>query len=346
MSAASALSWPGSRVLLGWWRDLASRKPRQLRISQLLLHRIEAPVRVSRSRVLDRWQRALLHLASTRVPCSGELERSFTDLQMDPQFLGQLVRELTGTGLLHCNGSGLWQMTPAGQDALVTGTLSSSDEERRTFVFVDNSSVGRSPHLLPLEFVPAHPPAAPAQEATACSFDVACLEACIRQSPEWKARFRFPMDVEALLPTEASWQRVILDNVETRPFVFIHTAKASGELLKLGFAIHAEGWTLASEPSLALADSWEEALPDLDAEPAPEMWHQAWQAWSQPRRLPSAEVEACRLERVDHRLLVHAPPRLIERLRAARSDAVKQEAWLQAGDGRTRTAAQIELHLL
>jgi hypothetical protein len=54
-------------------------------------------------------------------------------------------------------------------------------------------------------------------------------------------------------------------------------------------------------------------------------------------------VEACRLERVDHRLLVHAPPRLIERLRAARSDAMKQEAWLLAGVGRIRSAAQIDL---
>jgi len=40
---------------------------------------------------------------------------------------------------------------------------------------------------------------------------------------------------------------------------------------------------------------------------------------------------------------VRAPHRLIERLRAARSDAIKQEAWLLAGAGRTRTAAQLEL---
>ncbi|MGH7168973.1 MAG: hypothetical protein ACRELG_01675, partial [Gemmataceae bacterium] len=106
MSAASVQSWPGSRVLLGWWRELANRQPRQLRISRLLFHRLEALVRVNRSRSLDRWQRALLHLASTRVPYGGELTSSFTDLQMDPQILGQLVRELTDTGLLHCNGSG------------------------------------------------------------------------------------------------------------------------------------------------------------------------------------------------------------------------------------------------
>ena len=105
-----------------------------------------------------------------------------------------------------------------------------------------------------------------------------------------------------------------------------------------------ESWVLEPEPLLALAEGWEEALPDLAVEPSPQMWRQAWQTWSQPRSLASADVAACRLERVDHRLLVHAPLRLIDRLRAARSDAIKQEAWLLAGEGRTRTAAQIELH--
>jgi hypothetical protein len=34
----------------------------------------------------------------------------------------------------------------------------------------------------------------------------------------------------------------------------------------------------------------------------------------------------------------------VERLRAARSDAVKGEAWLLAGTGSVRTAALVELH--
>ncbi len=36
-------------------------------------------------------------------------------------------------------------------------------------------------------------------------------------------------------------------------------------------------------------------------------------------------------------------PRLVERLRAARSDAVKHEAWLLTPAGRIREAAQVEL---
>jgi hypothetical protein len=42
-------------------------------------------------------------------------------------------------------------------------------------------------------------------------------------------------------------------------------------------------------------------------------------------------------------LRVLAPGRLIDRLRAARSDALKNEAWLLAGTGRLRAAAVIEL---
>lgn len=353
MSAALVPSWPGSRVLLGWWRELLRRKPQQLCISRLLLHRVEALVRVGRSRPLDPWQRALLSLASTRVPCRGELVNSLTDLQIDTQVLGQLVRELTDSGLLHRNGDGMWQMTPAGRQALDTGAVAVAAEERRTFLFLDNSSLGQPPHFLPLELGPARIAANPAsKEAAGCSFESACLETCIRQVSEWKRRFRFPEEVEALLRPRTneslamSWRRVILDVVEERLLVFIQTTQRSGAALLLGFSVRPEGWVMEPEPLLELADGWQDALPDLTAEPSPELWRQAWQTWTHPRGLPPAEVETCRLERVDHRLLVHAPPRLIDRLRAARSDAIKQEAWLLAGDGRTRVAAQLELHPL
>lgn len=353
MSAAFVPFWPGSRVLLGWWRELAGQKPLQLRLSRLILHRVEVLVRVRRSRSLDRWQRALLGLANARNPANGAFISSLHDLQMDEQMLGQFVRELVDSGLLHPSGADLWQMSPAGRHALETGAVAVAAEERRTFAFVDNSALGRPPHFLPLSG--ERPPPVPetaAPRSEGHSFEAGFLETCIRQTPEWKARFRFPIEVEALLtpqpdePPAANWRRVLLDSVEQRPFVFIHTASRSAVPLLLGFAVRPEGWVLEAQPLLTLADGWEEALPDLAAEPSPQMWRQAWQEWSHPRGLPPAEVAACRLERVDHRLFVHAPLRLIERLRAARSDAVKQEAWLLAGEGRTRLAAQIELHPL
>jgi hypothetical protein len=271
---------------------------------------------------------------------------------MDVPFLGQLVRELTDAGLLQRNGSGLWQMTPMGRHALETGTAAVAAEDRRTFVFVDHSSPAQPPHFLPLQRPLPRLGSVPSPEAAGCSFEAARLEACIRQTPEWKARYHFPKDVEELLPPRSgesaavNRRRVILDTVEIRPLVFIETFTGAGAPVTLGFAVRVEDWTLEPAPVLVLVDDCEDTLADLFAEPVPEQWRQAWQAWTHPRGLPPAEVEACRLERVEHRLLVHAPPRLIERLRVARSDAVKQEAWLLAGEGRTRTAAQIELRPL
>jgi hypothetical protein len=74
-----------------------------------------------------------------------------------------------------------------------------------------------------------------------------------------------------------------------------------------------------------------------------EDWRLAWQGWCQQRSLPAAEVETCRFEPVDHRLVVRVPTRLMERLRQGRSEATRGDAWLLAGSGRVRHAAQIEL---
>jgi hypothetical protein len=349
MSAAFAPSWPGSRVLLGWWRELASRQPQQLWVSRLLLHRVESLVRVTHARSLDLWQRALLRLVHARVPHGPSPESYLADLQLDRQVLSQLIHELTTAGLIHMNGAGTWDLTTAGRHALETGSLALSTEERRTFYFVDNRSLNRPPHFLPLRRVPHSLVSAPAPDVAAWSFDLACLEACIRQTPEWKAHHHFPTDAETLLaprpeePPATNWRRVVLDSPEQLALVFLRLAASAGEPTLLGFAVRPEGWEREPEPVLALAEGWEEVLPDLAEEPSPEAWREAWQAWSSPRSLPTAEVDACRLERAGHRLLVHAPARLLDHLRATRSDAIKQEAWLLAGSGRTRAAAQLEL---
>jgi hypothetical protein len=96
-------------------------------------------------------------------------------------------------------------------------------------------------------------------------------------------------------------------------------------------------------PVLCLGAEWAEVVPELAEEPGVEAWQQVWLAWCQPRSIPASEAAACRLERSGHKLVIHAPRRLIDRLRAARSDAVKQEAWLLAGTGPVRPAALIQL---
>jgi hypothetical protein len=86
-----------------------------------------------------------------------------------------------------------------------------------------------------------------------------------------------------------------------------------------------------------------EVLTVLGGEPSADAWRQAWQAWSQTRSLPGGEVDACRLEPSGHRLVVRAPAKLLDRLKAAKSEALKGEAWVLAGAGRVRAAAMLDL---
>jgi hypothetical protein len=54
-------------------------------------------------------------------------------------------------------------------------------------------------------------------------------------------------------------------------------------------------------------------------------------------------VETCSLAYQPPRLEVQAPPRLVQRLQAAKSDLFKGEAWILVGDGYLRTAVQLAI---
>jgi hypothetical protein len=332
MTAAPVPMLPGSRTLLGWWRDLAPFRPRRLWISRLLVHRVEALVELSSPSRIDALRLALLRGLGAGVLGQAHLE---------PQFLAGMLQSLAAVGLLS-RGAGHWDLTAAGREALADGRYRSLSQERRTFYFVDGS---HPLHYLPLRPV-LHAPGAAGQGGP---FDSAALRACVRQPSDWKRRHGFPEEVTDLLdlrPAEgaADWHRVVLDVPEQLLVLFTLVPGEQGGTSLLGFQVEEPGWKLHHEaPVLALKEAWEEALPDLAAEPAVEEWQQAWRAWCQQRGLAEAEVQACRLERVEHRLLVSAPNSFVERLRALRSDALKNETWLLAGDGRTQSAALVEI---
>jgi hypothetical protein len=276
-------------------------------------------------------------------PQDGTLDLLRERLQVDRPVLVRLLHGLVGLGLIE-SGNVSWQPTPLGRRALEEDGLNLSTCDRRVFYFVDNQSLGQPPHYLSLT-----PPPGPLPSTNESGpFDPALLEECIRQTSEWKDRHRFPAEVEAIerfRPEEASsWRSVILDRPELLPVAWIETAPTAAGPRLLGFGVRADGWNLeVKTPVLALPEGWSEALPDVAEEPAAEVWRQAWLAWCQPRGLPIGEVEACRLEPAGTQLRVRAPERLLDRLRQARSDAVKGEAWLLVGSGRTRVAAQIDL---
>jgi hypothetical protein len=176
------------------------------------------------------------------------------------------------------------------------------------------------------------------------------LTQCLGQGADWKHRHGFPTDVVELLTpqpeaaTPPFWQSVVLDRPGHLSAALICLPTDSAEQL-VGYALQPETWGFRSrDPFLTLGAEWQEVFPDLRAEPPLAAWREAWSGWCQRRGLPTVEVEACVLQPHTNLVRVRTPARLQERLRAARSDALKGEAWLLAGSGRTRKAARIELH--
>jgi hypothetical protein len=187
------------------------------------------------------------------------------------------------------------------------------------------------------------------------------LQACVDRPAEWKQRYGFPADVQQVLGPEPhgpgqnsgapparnkgqllAWQRIIVDRPEKLLALLLLVPTEDGFALHT-HAVRQDGWVVQPEPALTLTTGWQEPFPELLEEPAPAVWRQAWRQWCQPRGLMLTETDTCPLERVGHRLRVELSSRVVDRLRSARSDALKGEAWLLAGEGRTRTAAVLEI---
>jgi DNA-binding MarR family transcriptional regulator len=313
-----------------------------------LLHRIEALARLHFPSPLD--PVSFFVLKALAISDRARLQDLDQRLHLGLPLLHQLLGRLEGENLVRREEAGTWSLTEAGRQAVQQNRYLQVRQERRVFYFVEHEQPARPPHYLNF----AHPPATlPWPAGDGWRFELSHLQACVGRPVDWKQRFGFPMEVQQILGTNASessspasqeWQRIILDRPERLPVALVLTQASKGKERFLGFIVQSEGWALqAAEPAIVLEAEWQEVFPQLTVDPPLHHWQDAWRAWCQPRGLPAAEVAACVLERQGHRLRVLATPRLIERLRAARSDVFKGEAWLLAGTGPLRTAAQVEL---
>jgi hypothetical protein len=348
MTVPSPALFPGGRILSGWWRQLAALQPRALWVGQFVLHRIDALTRVIQRSPLDSFTQLLLRALDLEPESSTS--RLEGRLHLGAQVVRQLLRGLERIGLARSLPPDAWTLTDLGRGALEQGAFPRPVEERRTFSFVEPENPSPPPHFLNVGPA-AGVPCPPGEEGR---FARELLDECLRRPAEWKQRHGFPTDVEEVLdvstplpentPPLEMWQRVVVDRPERFPAALVLTGgPADGERLQ-GFAVRPEGWLLqASKPAFELDGDWAEVFPDLVRDPAADVWRPAWRAWCQPRGLPASEVEACSVELHDCRLRVLAPPRLVDRLRAARSDVFKGEAWVLAGTGRLRQAAVLEL---
>jgi hypothetical protein len=341
MTVPSEASFPGSRVLAGWWRELISVRPRSLWIGHFVLHRLEGLVRAFSPVTVGRLETLLLRFLQSSA--SIESEPRWERLSLNPVLLLRISHGLATEGLATRLGDRTWKLTPKGIQAITDGKRDRMRDERRVFSFVSTLG-GESAHFIRLL---SEPPAAVAAALANPRFNPALYQACFTQSAEWKKRFGFPENVSAasgLNEPESTWRGLIIDHAASIALALVGTREESADGGLLGFWTGPAEWMLQSEqPAFRLAIGWQDVFPTLESVPAPDDWRRAWRSWCQARGLPASDVERCSLSLEDCRLAVHVPRRLLERLQALRSDALKGEAWVVAGAGPVRRAASLEV---
>jgi len=352
MTAAPPLAFPGSRTLAGWWRQLAPVKPQAMVVAHLLLHRVEALVRLQRRCPLEPVARLVLETLALEPPPT--LPQIQALLPMERPILRQVLHSLETTGLAHCNGAGTWLPTELGRQAQQQGAYRQPAIERGAFYFLERERLVDSANPdapLFIHLATAATTSWPAREDW--KFNTDWLLQCLRQPLEWKRRHGFPPEVEEILTPAAAkseetglaaWQRVILDQPERLVAVIVQAADQAGGNRLLGFAVQPKGWGLSpATPTFDLPLGLTGLFPASVAEPPLERWRQIWQVWAQNNNLTTSELEACGLERRDHRLRVSTSRAVLDRLRATKSEALRGEAWVLAGEERVRVAAVLEI---
>lgn len=356
MTGASSLAFPGSRTLANWWRQLTPFEPAALWTGYLFLHRVEARVELLEELALDRFGHFLLQAVDLEgraadAPKANPAATSTCEalqrrMGLEAPLIRQLLYGLAGQGLLRdCNGNH-WTLTELGQHALAHERYPRRLQERRTFTFVERLTASGQrmapPHFLGI----GDAAGVPWDAAAEAPFHPELLRQCQSQPDEWKIRYGFPAELQQVLghPGDANWQNVIVDRPERVLAVFVLARKEAAEPRLLGFAAKPDGWVLESrEPILNLPAAARDVLPALANDIGIEEWRRAWQAWCQVRQLPPSETVVCRLLCQGTRLRISAPARLVQRLKEARSDVFKSEAWILAGEEYIRQAACLEL---
>ncbi len=333
MTGPAMSSLPGSRAMLGWWRDLSDWQPRRLWLAHLPLYRVEVLVEVVVTSPVAELSQALLSLLA-RTEAASDLPSLAGELRADPGLLQLLVTDLQNAGLLRHESQASQITSLQGLSPSPPADRANSLRERRSFTFVADNP----PLYLPLAPAVANP----VPQTGGAMFDLAMLESCVNQSVEWKETHGFPREVMRIIRPKAmpeDWRSVPLLRAEQVLLVLVEGGK-HGEVF--GFPARPDGWTLGRDAVLTVPGGVAVLSPllcDLDAV----AWRQSWQGWCHQRNIPAGEAESCQLEQIGHRLVVRAPARLLERLRNARSDALKGEAWLLAGSGAVREIARIDL---
>jgi hypothetical protein len=346
MDRASSLIYPGSKTVAGWWRQLAPRQPLAFAIGYGFLHRVEAPVHVLEEKAIE----PLAHLVLQALALEDGAGARTAVLQERLRLPGPLIQRVLGgmseEGLLSRVDSDGWQTTPRGRQALERRSFPVHVPKRCSFPFLERLDPAGirlgPPHYLPI----AECVHTVWSVDDAHRLDVGVIQGCLEKPADWRQACGFPLDAEALPEGGAieAWRRVVVDRPERMMLALIAVNGEAGKEV-LGFAVKVESWTLLDgAPALrapAHGADLDGLFPELLQAPPMAVWQDAWRNWCKQRQLPANEVEICALAYHPPRLEVQAPPRLVQRLQAAKSDLFKGDAWILVGEGYVRTAVQL-----
>jgi hypothetical protein len=341
MDRASSLIFPGSKTLAGWWRQMLPCQPQAFWVGYGYVHRIEAPVNVLRAQPVEVFTHLVLQALSLDHADSAGVAGLQKRLGLPVAVIQRVLVGMESDGFVARIDSSCWRISDLGADALRSRHFHRPAQERRVFPFLERlDSSGQ--RLGPPRYVPLSECAGtPWQVDEPHRFEVDCLRTAIEQPRESAGASAFPTEVQSLVNSAATeaWQQVIVDRPERVLLLLVQT-NTGGAAELLGFAVKIDGWTLCDQaPVLRLPAA--AIVPELVPSVSTEDWHVAWRSWCRERQLPVNEVEACTINYRAPRLEVQPPPRLLQRLQAAKSDLFKGDAWLLVGDGYVRQAAQL-----
>jgi hypothetical protein len=259
MTPGAPAGVPDGHTLARWWAALAPLGPRALWAGHLTLHHLDAPVRATRPARLDPFLRSLL-LTVAAAPGST-LAQLDDRLHCGANLLARWLYDLLTADLVRADAD-TYAVTPRGGVALAGGDYPHPEPQRRRFTFVTGPA--GVPHYVPWAAAPGrHDPALPPAE-------VRWLAECVARPADWKRRFGFPEDVEAVaapapgLPPAEAWRRVAVASSERVAVALVLTE--AGRLL--GFAPAAGGALTPAAPALRFDDGGAEVFPELAGEPA------------------------------------------------------------------------------
>ena len=188
------------------------------------------------------------------------------------------------------------------------------------------------------------------QPDAAAGFEPAWLQQTSAQPQDWKRAYGFPSEIGRIADPQdqgpeqpPAWQRVAVDRPERLLVAMIAVGAAVPEKI-LVFTAQQDGWELKGDKAIgSLSISGRQEFPDLAAAPN---WQRAWQDWCHTRQIPPTEAQACTMSQTNHQLEVQVPAALHTRLTAAKSDLLKGDTWLLAGDGYVRSAANVRIQVV